>query len=125
VWQWINFHGFIIKSRRFDRLTYGNNPDAKAVELSYIRKSRAAHVENKVTSLAEFEGEASASAQADEGLVREGPKLLEDKRLSTSRKRQQTESARQETAQVQPAKLRLGASSWNEAPRRQISGRSG
>ena len=50
-----------------------------------------------MTSLAEFEGEASASAQAYEGLVREGSKLLEDKRLSTSRKRQQTASARQET----------------------------
>ena len=52
-----------------------------------------------MTSLAdhEFEGEASASAQAYEDLVREGSKLLEDKRLSTSRKRQETASARQET----------------------------
>ena len=34
------------------------------MKLNYSRKSRAAHVENKVTSLAEFEGKASASAQA-------------------------------------------------------------
>ena len=66
------------------------------MKLNYTRKSRAAHVENEVTSLAEFEGEASASAQAYEDLVREGSKLLEDKRLSTSRKRQQTASTRQE-----------------------------
>ena len=79
------------------QLTCGHNPDAKAVKLNYTRKSRVAHVENKVRSLAEFEGEASASAQAYEGLVREGSKLLEDKRLSTNRKRQQTASARQET----------------------------
>ena len=59
-----------IKSRHFDQLTYGNNPDAKAVKLNYTRKSRAAHVENEVTSLAEFEGEASASAPAQAGHVR-------------------------------------------------------
>ena len=87
-----------------------------------------------MTSLAEFEGEASASAQtyAYEGLVCEGSKLLEDKRLSTSRKRQQTASTRQEImterrgheagSSVQPAKLRL---EQVVGTRRHISGRSG
>jgi hypothetical protein len=109
----------LIKSCRFGQLTYGNSPDVK---LNYTKKSRAADVENYVTSLAEFEGEASASAQtyAYEGLVCEGSKLLEDKRLSTSRKRQQTASGQEAMAtrprgrlKLQPAKLRLGATSWN------------
>ena len=54
------------KPRRFDELTYGNNPNAKAVRLNYHQKSRAAHLENKIASLVEFEGKATASAQLEE-----------------------------------------------------------
>jgi hypothetical protein len=85
-----------IKSHRFDQLTYGNNPSAKAVKLNYRRQSRAAHMENKTTSLTEFDDEAAAAAQTYDALVHEGSQLREEKRLSTSRKRQQTARERKE-----------------------------
>ncbi len=39
------------KPRRFDALTYGNNPNKKAAHLDYTRKSRVAHIESAQTSL--------------------------------------------------------------------------
>ena len=79
-----------------------------------------------MTSLAEFEGEASASAQAYEGLVREGSNLnywrtsgsvpAENGRKPQVRDKKpwQSDAAMRQAQGLQPTKLRLGASSWNE-----------
>jgi len=69
-------HFASVKPRRFDRMTYGQTPNAsKPVRLTRKRKSRASHVESERTSLITDKGkqeQPEAQAEVFRQLVQEG-----------------------------------------------------